>query len=402
VATASLFMIEASMHIPPGYAMFIPSAFRKAVDVPVVGVGRFKDPLQAERALAEGHCDLVGVVRGQIADPDFAAKARAGTTDDIRLCLSCNQECVGRMGLNRWLGCIENPRTGREAQGVGTVHLTSKPKQVMVVGAGPAGLQAAIAAARNGHHVTVFEKSDQAGGQVRIAASVPNRAEFGDMIRNQLNECDRLGVKFEYGVGVWPGLVEERRPDHVIVAMGAEPARPWWVPGDAGASGTGFVADVREVLDGSAPGGGPQPGQSVVVVDEIGFHHATSVAEVLADRGCNVEIVTNGMVVGQDLGITLDMENWWMRAGAKGIVQSTDLVPMGMADGELTLLHHPTGVNHTRRPDWVVLAVPPNPVEWLYHDLRAAGVSVERVGDCVAPRRAHAAVIDGERAGAAL
>ena len=106
------------MHIPPGYALFIPSAIRKAVDLPVVGVGRFKDPLQAERALAEGHCDLVGVVRGQIADADFAAKARPGPTDDIRLCLSCNQECVGRMGLNRWLGCIENPRTGREARTV--------------------------------------------------------------------------------------------------------------------------------------------------------------------------------------------------------------------------------------------------------------------------------------------
>ncbi len=114
VATASLFMIEASMHIPPGYALFIPSAIRKAVELPVVGVGRFKDPLQAERALAEGHCDLVGIVRGQIADADFAAKAKAGASDEIRLCLSCNQECVGRMGLNRWLGCIENPRTGKE------------------------------------------------------------------------------------------------------------------------------------------------------------------------------------------------------------------------------------------------------------------------------------------------
>src|SRR4051812_21359868 len=144
VATASLFMIEASMHIPPGYAMFIPSAIRKAVDLPVVGVGRFKDPLQAERALAEGHCDLVGVVRGQIADAEFAAKARAGAVDETRLCLSCNQECVGRMGLNRWLGCIENPRTGREAMGVGTVRRTATPKDVMVVGAGPAGLQAAI------------------------------------------------------------------------------------------------------------------------------------------------------------------------------------------------------------------------------------------------------------------
>ncbi len=326
VATASLFMIEASMHIPPGYAMFIPSAIRKAVDLPVVGVGRFKDPLQAERALAEGHCDLVGIVRGQIADADFVAKARAGSTDETRLCLSCNQECVGRMGLNRWLGCIENPRTGRESEGVGTVRMTTKPKSVMVVGAGPAGLQAAIAARRNGHQVTVYEKEPVAGGQVRLAASVPNRAEFGDMIRNQLTECRRLGVEFEYGVGVWPGLVEEKRPDHVIVATGAEPSRPYWVPGDAD-----NVADVRQVLDGSV-----EPFGDVVVFDEIGFHHATSTAEVLADRGCNVEIITPGMVVGQDLGITLDMENWWIRAGEKGIVQTTDLVPMGMDGRTLT------------------------------------------------------------------
>jgi mycofactocin system FadH/OYE family oxidoreductase 2 len=392
VATASLFMIEASMHVPPGYAMFIPSAIRKAVDLPVVGVGRFKDPLQAERALKEGHCDLVGVVRGQIADADFVAKARAGSTDETRLCLSCNQECVGRMGLNRWLGCIENPRTGRESEGVGTAKLTSKPKSVMVVGAGPAGLQAAIAARRNGHAVTVYEKEPVAGGQVRLAASVPNRAEFGDMIRNQLTECHRLGVEFEFGVGVWPGLVEEKRPDHVIIATGAEAARPYWVAADAD-----NVVDVRQVLDGSV-----EPFGDVVVFDEIGFHHATSTAEVLADRGCNVEIITPGMVVGQDLGITLDMENWWIRAGEKGIVQTTDLAPMGMEGHTLNLLHHPTGTNLTRTPDWVVLAVHANPVEWLYNDLKAAGVSVERVGDCVAPRRAHAAVVEGERAGAAL
>ncbi len=154
VATATLFMIEASMHVPPGYALFIPSAIRKAVELPVVGVGRFKDPLQAERALAEGHCDLVGVVRGQIADAEFAAKARAGASDDIRLCLSCNQECVGRMGLNRWLGCIENPLTGREARSVRRDRITTNDsdgqKRVLVVGGGPAGLQAGISAAKRG------------------------------------------------------------------------------------------------------------------------------------------------------------------------------------------------------------------------------------------------------------
>jgi 2,4-dienoyl-CoA reductase (NADPH2) len=296
------------------------------------------------------------------------------------------------MGLNRWLGCIENPRTGRESIGVGARRPATRPRRVLVVGAGPAGLQAAIAAARNGHEVTVCEKEPQPGGQVRLAALVPNRAELGDLVRNQLAECRRLGVTVEYGVGVWPGLVAERRPDHVIVATGAEPARPWWVPADQA-----NVCDVRDVLDGSAA-----PFGDVVIIDELGFHQATSVAELLADRGCAVEIVTNGMVVGQDLGITLDMEGWWMRAGAKGIVQSTDLVPMGMEGRTLQLLHHPTGTNQERTPDWVVLAVPAQPVEWLYADLKAAGVSVERVGDCVAPRRAHAAVIDGERAGAAV
>jgi 2,4-dienoyl-CoA reductase (NADPH2) len=212
------------------------------------------------------------------------------------------------------------------------------------------------------------------------------------MIRNQLTECRRLGVTIEYGVGVWPGLVEERKPDHVIVATGAEPNRPWWVPADADS-----VCDVRDVLEGTV-----EPFGTVVVIDEIGFHHATSVAELLADRGCTVEIITNGMVVGQDLGITLDMENWWMRASAKNIAQTTDLVPMGMDGTTLNLLHHPTGGNVTRTPDWIVLAVPGNPVDWLYNDLKTVGVNVQRVGDCLAPRRAHAAVIDGERAGSAV
>ncbi|WP_017617746.1 oxidoreductase, partial [Nocardiopsis gilva] len=115
VATHTLHMVEASMRVPPGYAAYIPTAIRAAVRLPVVGVGRFKDPLQADRALGAGHADLVGVVRGQIADPDFAAKARSGHAEEIRTCLSCNQECVGRMGLNRWLGCIENPHAGHEA-----------------------------------------------------------------------------------------------------------------------------------------------------------------------------------------------------------------------------------------------------------------------------------------------
>jgi mycofactocin system FadH/OYE family oxidoreductase 2 len=433
VATASLFMIEASMHVPPGYASFIPSAIRDAIDLPVVGVGRFKDPLQAERALEEGHCDLVGVVRGQIADAEFAAKARAGHTDDIRLCLSCNQECVGRMGLNRWLGCIENPHTGRESEKVdgpagsraaevdGPVgslgptvstngsSVAKDARPVVVVGGGPAGLQAAIAAAERGRRVVVLERDDHLGGQVRLAATVPNRAELGDLVRNQVAACRRLGVDVRTDTEADVDVVRALAPAAVVVATGASPLAPYWVPAGGsvgGASENGSAvggthfADVCDVLTGAAV-----PNGDVLVIDELGFHQATSVAELLADRGCSVEIATPGMVVGQDLGITLDFETFNIRAAAKGITQSTDLVASGVDDdGAVQLLHHPTGRTETRHVDWVVLAVPQAPDEALYRSLRHAGlaVPVHRVGDCVAPRRAHAAVIEGQRVGASL
>ena len=402
VATASLFMIEASMAVPPGYALFIPSAIRKAVDLPVIGVGRFKDPVQAERALEEGHCDLVGVVRGQIADADFAAKARAGMVSDIRLCLSCNQECVGRMGLNRWLGCIENPRTGRESGAV-NVGPPSRRRRVVVIGAGPAGLQAAATAAARGHRVVVLERDDQPGGQARVAATVPSRAEFGDIVRNLVRACETAGAEIRYGVSATAEVVlatevDGGRPDAVVVATGADPQLPAWVGDPAGVP----VADVADVIMGRAtPTGG------VLVIDELGFHQATSVAELLADRGAAVTVTTNGMVVGQDLGITLDLEHWNYRAAAKGIAQLTDLVPMAVrGDGGavvVSFLHHPTGQMTDMRGDWVVTCSPPRPLEELYFALSAlAGLEVHRVGDCVAPRRAHAAVIEGDRVGAAL
>ncbi|MGE5635933.1 MAG: mycofactocin system FadH/OYE family oxidoreductase 2 [Nocardioidaceae bacterium] len=392
VATATLHMIEASMAIPPGYALFISSALRRTVELPVVGVGRFKDPLQADRALRDGHCDLVGIVRGQIADAKFVAKARAGMTEDIRLCMSCNQECVGRMGMNRWLGCVENPRTGREREPLPAP--AREPRRVLIVGAGPAGLEAAGVAAERGHEVTVCERSDAPGGQVRLAASVPSRAEFGDLVRNQLNRCARLGVEIKLHQPVDTEYVRDAAPDVVLVATGAVPARPAWAPQDGDGA---RLVDVTDVLTGAST-----PEGSVVVIDEVGFYQATSVAEMLADRGCEVEVVTPGMIVGQDLGITLDMEGWNMRAAAKGIRQTTEMVVTGFEGGRLSLLHHPSGQPHEREVDWVVMASPYQAAEELYLALKGTGIEVHRAGDCVAPRRAHAAVIEGSRVGAAL
>ena len=393
VATATLYMIEASMQVPPGYAMFIPTAIREAVSIPVVGVGRFKDPLQAERALRAGQADLIGVVRGQIADPDFVRKARAGAAGDIRTCLSCNQECVGRMGLNRWLGCIENPRTGREAISLPLPRRRSQ--RVYVVGGGPAGLQAAVTAAERGHHVTLFERSERLGGQVPVAASVPSRAEFLDITRNLVAAAQRVGVDTKTSTEVSEQFLLAERPDVVVVATGAVPNRPWW------AGDLARVVDVRDVLEGRAA-----PHGDVLVVDELGFHQATSVSELLADRGCDVEVATPGMVVGQDLGITLDLETWNVKASARGIRQTTDVVPMGAATkGDrvtVSLQHHPTGTDVTRTVDWVVCAVQQRADDALFHALADAPFPVHRVGDCVAPRRAHAAVIEGHRVAVGL
>ena len=160
VATASLFVIEASMHIPPGYAMYIPSAIRKAIDLPVVGVGRFKDPLQAERALAEGHCDLVGVVRGQIADAEFAAKGRAGATDEIRLCLSCNQEC-GKDGSTAVWGARE-PAHGRE-------HCAPRPRRA----GGAASASPLLVAVPDGRLQAAIAPPHGIGSRIRTGARRP-------------------------------------------------------------------------------------------------------------------------------------------------------------------------------------------------------------------------------------
>ena len=405
VATSSLYMIEASMTVPPGYSLFIPSAIREAVRLPVAGVGRFKDPVQAEHALAAGHADLIGVVRGQIADPDFAAKARAGRAEDIRLCLSCNQECVGRMGLGRWLGCIENPRAGREAVPAQASGPVRRKLKVMIAGGGPGGLQTAVSAARGGHEVAVYERDDSPGGQVRTAARAPGRAEFGDLVRNQLAECRRAGAQITTGVAVDIDLVRAQRPDVVVVATGARPARPYWVPAGP-PEGAPAICDVRDVLDGAA-----HPRGRVILVDELGFHQATSTAELLADHGCEVEIVTAGMVVGQDLGVTLDLETWWLRATKKGIVATTDTMVTGVVPGGVTTQHLATGAAGQRGADWIVLAAQQAPVDELYFELKAlrgsgapevAGLAIYRVGDCLAPRRAHAAVIDGDRIGGQL
>ncbi|HEV7213422.1 MAG TPA: mycofactocin system FadH/OYE family oxidoreductase 2 [Blastococcus sp.] len=389
VATATLASVVPPMTTPPGYALQVAAAVRAAVDVPVIGVGRFLAPSQVEEALASGACDLVGVVRGQIADPSFAAKARAGRPEEIRTCLGCNQECVGRVGRGAALGCVQNPSAGREwlpAPGRGG-------RRVLVVGGGPGGLRAAAAAAEAGHAVTLVERSADLGGALVLAARAPGREGLFPLVRDAAAACRRAGVDVRTSVSADLELVLAERPDVVVLATGARPQRPAWAAGER-------VVDVRDVLAGRAA-----PAGAVLVVDELGTAAATSVAELLGSRGCAVEVTTPAMVVGQDLGVTLDRGRWQRRAAELGIGQSTDRLVHAVAAGErltVELVEHPTGVLETREVDWVVVATHPRPDDALWHELQGRGIEVHRIGDCLTPRDAGAATREAERLVAGL
>lgn len=401
VATASLFAIEASMAIPPGYALFIPSKIRKAVDLPIVGVGRIKDPLQAEKALAQGHCDLVAMVRAQIADPELANKAKAGNASDIRLCLSCNQECVGQMGMNRWLGCIENPDAGREHLQRRVSLKTLRPK-VAIIGAGPAGCQAAIALGQAGAEVAIVEQGDQLGGQLALAASFVLRAEITDLIRNQQRELFRAGIEVDLNHHIGETDLEKLGADFFVFATGSLPNTPWWAhdSNPFGIDEPGIrVIDVNQIfVDKSTL----KAGHHAVIYDEVGFHQGASAAEILCEQGLSVDFVTPSMVAAQDLGITLDMETFKVRMAKAPIRFYTNTIGVALTGQNIAFTNHVTVIGFEIRADLLVLSTHRQADDHLFKAAIDRNLPAIRIGDALAPRRAHAAVIEGDRTPAAI
>jgi mycofactocin system FadH/OYE family oxidoreductase 2 len=396
----NLYMVEGSMHTPPGYQLFVSAGIREVVKLPVFCTGRIKDPVQAERILREGLADMVDVVRGQICDPAFTRKAREGRSESIRLCISCNQYCIGRMGLNLSLGCIQTPATGNELlfPAITKIHtpvIQNWRPTVLIVGGGLAGMQAAKVAAQRGFRVKLYERQRELGGQINLLVRVPNRVEFGDAARNLQREIHEAGVEVQLGVDVTAEMVESEQPDAVIIATGSLPLLPT-VPG----AELPHVATVWQVIKGEKMA---RPGEYVIVYDQLGFHQATGTAELLAEKGCKVEFVTPQFYVGGDLGITLDIELWYRRALAKGMQLTADHFLGSLGSNSATIINNYTG--QPRQLENVALAVLVTPQaanDLLHHQLQGKVKQLYRIGDCVAPRRVENAILDGERAARAL
>ncbi len=275
---ASTEYMSASAMLPNGYNMFATEKIKSEVSIPVMAVGRFNNVSMADFAVSSGKADLIALGRGSLADPEYPNKVKEGRLDEISPCIACTQSCLGYiLSPKVYVSCLINPVTGNEAEY--PFDKVDTPKNIVVVGGGPAGLMSAWTAAKRGHHVTLLEKDDALGGQFRLAAIPPTKHEIAAAIRYYITMCRKYGVDIRMNTEADEKLLAELKPDAIILATGSQPVMPP-IPGIRNEK---FVG-VPDILDGKV-----LPGAKCLVIG--GGMSGVETADFLGEHFRSVTIV---------------------------------------------------------------------------------------------------------------
>jgi len=391
----NLYLVEGSMHTPLGYTIPLAAGVRERIKLPVFCTGRINDPVMAEKVLANGQADMIGMCRGLICDPYLPKKAFEGRMDDIRYCIACNQGCIGRIGMNKSLGCVQNPAIGREKEwGEGTLEKAGVKKKVTIVGAGPAGMWAAKMADRRGHAVTLIDRGENLGGQVITAMKGVGRDEFGVIIRNEKNQLDQSGVTMKLGQEATTEQLLADKADVVIVATGSFPKKH-----PVGGADGPAIYNVVQVLNGEA-----ELGENVCLIDYDGHQRATATAEFIANQGKKVDMITSSLFICAELGPTQDLYSSRQRLLQKGVTFTPDIAVMevGGERGAKTVKGfnvYSNVWNEWGPYDSLVLVMGQQVDDDLYMSLKGKVTELYRIGDCVSPRKVDMAIWEGHKLG---
>ena len=373
---------SAPLEYEPGFNAWRAKKVKEVVNVPVIAVGRFTDPAQADEVIGRGEADLVAFGRQFLTDPDFLLKAREGRSEDIRKCIACNQGCIERLILGEGtIRCAINPETGQETvypQGPAAVR-----RNVWVIGAGPGGLTAAYEAARRGHKVTLFEREKTAGGQLRFASKSPFKSAYEEWGTWLISQVKKMGVSLRTGTEVTGRMIEEGKPDAVILATGGERIMPA-IPG----IDLPIVCDAWQVL-----GGEVTPKGQVVVIG--GGLIGMETADYLLKKGTQVTLVEE-LKRSPVLKITSHgyMLHTRIREGNCKLLFNTAVGRIGegfvitVSDGQEAILSP---------VDQVIVAVGLKPRDNLKKFLQAKEIPHSVIGDALQPRRIIEATEEGAK-----